>query len=477
MPALEQYHAKRDFAETPEPGPEPKPGSGDLFVIQKHDATRLHYDLRLELGGVMPSWAVPKGLPIDPGERRLAVRTEDHPLDYASFEGWIPEGEYGAGEVRIFDRGRYETIEWTDDKVSFRLDGRRHRGEYHLIKTKTDWLIFLSKRSADEQPPQPPEMVPMMAEGGHEPFDDPRWRFEPKLDGVRTLAYVRTDGTRLLSRRGRDQTATYPELANLARWVNALLAVIDAEIITLDEQGRPSFELLQQRMNLQAPGEIARARRKVPVALFAYDLLFLDGRDLTAEPLEERRRLLEEIVTESGPTRLTYHVDGKGTPLFDATREQGFEGVIAKRLGSRYQPGKRSKDWRKIKALNEQDCVILGMTAGTGSRSSRFGALLLGAYRDGELIWIGQVGTGFTDAVLEDLREQLEPLTIPKPPVEDPGLRKLKGATWVKPELVCEVEYLQMTKVGKLRAPSFKGLRPDKAPQDCVLERPVEDGS
>ncbi|HWC32423.1 MAG TPA: non-homologous end-joining DNA ligase [Actinomycetota bacterium] len=470
---LAEYRRKRDFELTPEPPPTPKPGRDELFVIQKHDATRLHYDLRLERNGVMPSWAVPKGLPITTDEKRLAVKTEDHPIDYASFEGWIPEGEYGAGEVRIFDTGRYELLEWEDDKVSFRLHGRRQRGEYHLVKTRTDWLIFLSKRSLDEQPPSPSEVIPMMAEGGHQPFDHPDWRFEPKLDGVRTLAYVRTDSTKLVSRRGRDQTATYPELANLARWVNALQAVIDAEIVAPEEDGRPSFERLQQRMNLQSKSEIERARKKIPVALFAFDLLWLDGRDLTHVPLEQRRRLLEEIVTESGPVNLTFYTDGKGSPLFEAAREQGLEGVIAKRLGTPYLPGRRSKDWRKIKALNEQDCVILGMTPGTGSRSPRFGALLVGAYVDGALTWIGQVGTGFTDASLDDLLKRFEPLLTEKPAVDDPEVRKVKGARWLKPELVCEVEYLEMTKVGKLRAPSFKGLRPDKAPQDCILERPA----
>ncbi|MGH2675263.1 MAG: non-homologous end-joining DNA ligase [Actinomycetota bacterium] len=471
---LAEYERKRRFDVTPEPPPEVRPGKDELFVIQKHDATRLHYDLRLEHDGVLASWAVPRGLPTNPEDKRLAVRTEDHPIEYGGFEGWIPEGQYGAGEVRIFDRGRYDALEWKGDKVTFRLEGGRHRGEYHLVKTRTDWLVFLSKRSAAEQPEPPPMLAPMLAEGGHRAFDDPGWRFEPKLDGIRTLAYVATDGTRLVSRTGRDHTAIYPELDNLARFVNALSAVIDGEIVAADERGRPSFERLQQRMNLTAPKDVERARRQAPVVLFAFDLLWLDGRDLTREPLETRRGLLEDIVTVTGPMALTFVVEEEGTSFFGSAKELGFEGIVGKRLGSPYQPGRRTKDWRKIKATNQQDCLILGWTPGTGSRGATFGALLLGAYRDGELAWIGQVGTGFTGGVLSDLLKRLTALEQPDPPIADPDLAAVNGARWVRPELVCEVEYLEMTRVGKLRAPSFKGLRPDKAPADCVLEPPVQ---
>jgi bifunctional non-homologous end joining protein LigD len=472
--SLAEYERKRKFDVTPEPPPQVQPGNDELFVIQKHDATRLHYDLRLERNGVLVSWAVPRGLPLVPGEKRLAVHTEDHPTEYANFEGWIPEGEYGAGEVKIFDRGRYEAPEWKDDKVTFRLEGLRHRGEYHLVKTKTDWLVFLSKSSADLQPPSPPAMLPMLAEGGHEAFDHPDWRFEPKLDGIRTLAYVGTDGTQLISRTGRDQSERYPELQNLARFVNALQAVIDGEIVAAGPDGRPSFEMLQQRMNLHGAKDIEKARRKIPVVMFAFDLLWLDGKDLTREPVEARRELLEGIVTETGPMRLTVMAEGTGTQLFDAAKELGFEGVVAKRHGSLYVPGRRTKDWRKIKAVNYQDGLILGWTQGTGSREATFGALLLGAYRDGELIWIGQVGSGFDERTGGDLLRKLRELEVPDPPIDDPGLRDIKGARWTKPELVCEVEFLEMTRVGKLRAPVFKGLRPDKAPADCVLEPPAK---
>lgn len=313
----------------------------------------------------------------------------------------------------------------------------------------------------------------MMAEGGHIAFNDLGWRFEPKMDGVRTLAYVTTHGTVLKSRTGRDQTVYYPELVHLAQFVNVPSVVLDGEIAALEAGGRPSFERLQQRINISGPREIERIRRTIPVSLFLFDVLWIDGEDVTGKPLEERRTILEECVTETGPVKLTYYLDGEGERFFDASKQLGLEGIIAKRLGSAYQPGKRSKDWRKIKALNRQDCVVLGWTSGTGSRSKTFGSLLVGAYMDEELIMIGQVGTGFTDATLADLMPRLIELEAEERPVKEAVIAGSRRATWVRPELVCEVEFLEMTKSGRLRAPSFKGLRFDKAPADCVVERPA----
>ncbi len=475
-PDLREYVARRDFAATPEPPPGGAGGRGDAFVIHKHRATRLHYDLRLERDGVLASWAVPRGLPTAPRERRLAVRTEDHPLEYATFEGTIPEGQYGAGEVRIFDHGTYEARGWTEDKVTVRLHGRRYRGlEYHLVRARADWLVFLAGRQEAPLVAPPPAFQPMLAEAGGEPFDDPRWRFEPKLDGIRALAYLATDATRLVSRTGRDLTPQYPELQALHERVNQVNAVLDAEVVAVDEEGRTSFERLQERMNLTNPREVERARRRVPVTLVAFDLLFLDGRDLTAAPLEDRRALLEAVVErDPGRLDLTYFVDGEGRTFVEGARELGLEGVMAKRLGSPYRPGRRSPDWRKIKLRNRQDCVILGWTPGRGGRAGTLGALLVGTYVDGRLRWVGQVGTGFAQATLRRLLEDLAPLERPDPPIPDPGLRAVKGARFVEPRLVCEVEYLELTrKARKMRGPSFKGLRPDKAPEDCVLEPPA----
>jgi bifunctional non-homologous end joining protein LigD len=474
-PKLSEYLRKRDFEGTPEPAPGIARGSGNSFVIQKHRATRLHYDLRLEKDGALPSWAVPRGLPIAFGDKRLAVRTEDHPLEYGSFEGTIPEGHYGAGEVRIFDDGTYEPIEWTDKKVSFRLHGRRYRGlEYHLVKTRTDWLVFLASHQDAPLIDQPPSLQPMLAEGGYQPFDDPKWRFEPKLDGIRALAFLATDLTRLITRRGRDVATQYPELHMIHELVDEVNAVMDGEIVAFDEEGKNSFEALQQRMNLANEREIKRIAKQIPVALVAFDLLWLDGRNLTEEPLEERRELLQAVVEEDERLQLVTFVEGEGRQLVAAARSHGLEGVVAKRHGSKYFSGRRSPDWRKIKLTNTQDCVILGWTPGQGGRAGTFGALLVGAYDDGTLRWIGQVGTGFTDKMLATVMELLTPLVTKEPPTDDPELKTIKGATFVRPEIVCEVEYLEITKsTKKMRAPSFKGLRTDKAPEDCILEPPA----
>jgi DNA ligase D-like protein (predicted ligase)/DNA ligase D-like protein (predicted polymerase)/DNA ligase D-like protein (predicted 3'-phosphoesterase) len=474
-PHLAEYLSKRDFAGTPEPAPGGAKGAGNSFVIHKHRATRLHYDLRLERDGALPSWAVPRGLPIQFGDKRLAVRTEDHPLEYGSFEGTIPEGHYGAGEVRIFDDGTYEPVEWTDTKVSFRLQGRRYpRLEYHLVKTRTDWLVFLASHQDAPTIPTPPTLQPMLAEGGHQPFDDPKWRFEPKLDGIRCLAYLSTDLTRLVTRTGRDVTPQYPELHMIHELVNQVNAVVDGEIVAFDEDGRNSFEALQQRMNLANEREIKRIAKQIPVAMVAFDLLWLDGHDLTERTLEERRELLEAVVEEDQRLHLVTFVDGEGLQLVEAARSLGLEGVVAKRKGSRYHPGRRTPDWRKIKLTNTQDCVILGWTPGQGGRAGTFGALLVGAYVGDRLRWVGQVGTGFTRQTLDRVLDRLKPLVRNDPGSPDPDLAEVKGATFVEPTVVCMVEYLEITRsTNKMRAPSFKGLRDDKLPEECVLELPA----
>jgi bifunctional non-homologous end joining protein LigD len=471
-PNLRTYLKKRSFGDegTPEPaGGGPSPG-GNSFVIQWHDATRLHHDYRLERNGVLVSWAVPKGLPWEPGEKHLAVQTEDHPMEYGTFAGSIPSGHYGAGEVRIWDSGTYDLVEWTESKVSVRLHGRRHTGEYHLIKTRTDWLVFLAKSSEIRPPELPPKLTPMFAEGGHQPFDRAGWRFEPKLDGIRTLLSFDRQNVRLISRTGRDMTASYPDLKDLFRRVVAINALIDAEIVATDEQGYPSFERLQQRMNLASPSEIERTAKQIPVELYAFDLLWFDGSNLMSLPLSERLELLDEVIVEGKRMRRMFGVEEKGIAFAEQTRELRFEGTVAKRLNSRYLAGRRSPDWQKIKFLNRQDCVVLGWTPGQGGRANSFGALLVGAYDDGELRWVGQVGTGFTDRMIAGLMKRLGDLVTESPPIRDPELKRVKGARWVRPELVVDVEYLQMTRVGKMRAPSFKGIRIDKLPEDAVME-------
>ena len=478
-PALYEYVRRREFGEegTTEPAPGDAAGTGNSFVIHKHRATRLHYDVRLEHEGGLWSWAVPRGLPVDKGDRRLAVQTEVHPLEYGSFEGTIPEGHYGAGEVRIFDDGWYEPVEWTDSKVSFRLHGRRYPDlEYHFVKTRTDWLAFLASANTAPTPARPVRFQPMLAEGGGQPFDDPRWRFEPKLDGIRALAEMETGGMIFRTRRGRDVSFQYPDIHMIHELVDQVNAVLDGEIVAVNADGKDSFEVLQQRMNLQNEREIKRVAKQIPVSFVAFDLLWLDGRDTTQLALEERRELLELVVEQDHRLQLMSYADGEGNAFVETARSFGLEGVVAKRTGSKYASGRRSPDWRKIKLISTQDCVILGWTPGQGGRSTSFGALLVGAIDDGELRWVGQVGTGFNFTMLEKLLADLQPLVRPDPPIDDPSLRKLKGATFVEPEVVCEVEYHEITKsTGKMRAPSFRGLRPDKTPDECVLEPPAFD--
>ncbi len=473
-PELAEYLRKRDLSGTPEPAPGGSVvATGNSFVIHKHDATRLHYDLRLERDGALPSWAVPRGLPLAPGDRRLAVRTEDHPLEYGGFEGVIPHGHYGAGRVWIFDKGTYDPVEWTEKKVSFVLHGERLRGlEWHMVKTSSDWLVFLSNRQGAPPIQPPPSLQPMLAEGGYEAFDGEDWRFEPKLDGIRAVVTLTTDSTRLVSRNGRDLSAQYPELSSVHADVLQANAVLDCEIVAADEAGRDSFELLQRRMNLSSAAEIKRASKQIPVALVAFDIMFYDGEDTTRAPLEDRRLLLEHVVDETDRIRVDPYVDGRGTAFTAEAERLGLEGVMAKRLGSRYRPGKRSDDWRKIKLRKSQDCIVLGWTPGQGGRAGSFGALLVGAFDrdDGDLRWVGQVGSGFTDEMLERVLAQLGPLVRKDPAIADPELAAVKGASFVEPELVCEVGYQQITSVGKMRAPTFKGMRPDKSAEDCVLE-------
>jgi bifunctional non-homologous end joining protein LigD len=474
---LAAYARKRRFDRTPEPaggGAAPdRSAARPTFMVHKHHARRLHYDLRLERGGVLVSFAVPKGLPTEPGVRRLAVHVEDHPLEYASFEGTIPRGEYGAGEVRIFDSGTYEPLEWTKDKITVRLHGERLQGEYHLVRTEgQNWLVF---RSSREPPlpakPMPPALQPMLATPGREPFDDPAWLFEIKWDGVRTLATLGEGRTRLVSRRGRDVTEQYPELADMHELLAGENALVDGEIVALDATGRPSFERLQQRFAVARPSRALLA--SVPVSFIAFDLLWLDGESLLERPLEDRLEALRRVLVPGPRVQRSVAIEGRGRALFEEARARGLEGVVAKRKGSLYRPGRRTKDWIKVKATNRQECVIVGWSPGEGRREDGIGALLVGLYRDGRLVYAGHVGTGFTERTLRMLAERLAPLEVPDPPVAPPPADEvdLRGVRWVRPELVCEVEYLAFTAQGRMRAASFKGLRDDKAPEDCVLER------
>jgi bifunctional non-homologous end joining protein LigD len=473
---LDPYRRKRDFTRTPEPSPEAagEPGDGPRFVLQHHLATRLHHDLRLEHDGTAVSWAVPKGLPDVPGIRHLAVQTEDHPLSYMTFEGEIPAGEYGGGPVRIWDSGSYEELEWADGKVTFRLHGRRHHGEYHLFRTDRDWLVIRKDEpAADELPGDPPVLAPMLAGTAAGPFDHDGWTFEIKWDGVRAVTTVwrpgRGDdgGVRLVSRQGNDISGGYPELAGLWERVVARNAVLDGEIVAFDEHGRPSFQRLQQRMHLRGAADLERARRTAPVTFVAFDLLAVDGDPQVDRPLSERLERLAEVLVPGGNVKISDRFDGEGTALFAAADEQGLEGIMAKRLASTYRPGKRTQDWLKIKVRRRARAVIGGWLPGDGGRRGDLGALLVGWYEAGRLRHAGRVGTGFDAAerarllaLLADLGAEASPFS-PAP--------RLKGARWVRPELVCDIEFGEVTAAGKLRAPSYKGLV-QVDPETCTYD-------
>jgi bifunctional non-homologous end joining protein LigD len=479
-PKLSTYRKKRDPARTPEPVPAAGKTSvrsqkGNTFVVQEHHATALHWDFRLERDGVLVSWAVPKGLPLDPDVNHLAVHTEDHPLEYADFEGDIPAGEYGGGAVSIWDRGTYECEKWTEREVKVVLQGERVTGRYVLIKTGArdrDWIMHRMDPPPSGYTPMPTLIRPMLAVLREElPRDDDNYSYEFKWDGVRAMVYVDGGRPRVLSRNDRDVTASYPELRLMAESLGSRQVVLDGEIVAMDDNGRPSFEALQARMHVTNAAQVRRLTTQVPVTFLAFDVLYLDGRSLIEEPYGERRRTLESLQL-SGPSWQTPpHFDGDGAAILAASKQQGLEGVLAKRRDSRYYPGKRSDSWLKIKNLRTQEVVIGGWKPGEGRRKGAIGSLLIGVPGDNGLDYVGHVGTGFTDTMLRELEALLAPLVQPDPPFASAIPRvHAKDARWVEPRLVGEVAFGEWTKAGILRHPAWRGLRPDKSPADVVRE-------
>ncbi|WP_309068314.1 ATP-dependent DNA ligase [Microbacterium sp.] len=528
--ALAPYVAKRDAAKTPEPmgGPvEPTVSGEPRFVIQRHEARRLHYDLRLERDGVLASWAVPKGVPETTGKNHLAVQTEDHPLAYATFEGDIPKGEYGAGHMDIWDSGTYALEKWRADEVIFTLHGTREPVRLALLRTsgegeKSQWLLHRMKdqhsgaadsaqeegsaepppatepEPADEAPPEtrprarraskpvtdeqaPPSSpaapitapVPMLATNATpalaHAMGGGSWA-EMKWDGVRALGVWSGGRLRLFARSGTDITARYPELtAQGAASFAAEDAVVDGEIVALDERGRPSFSLLQNRMHLTRAGEITAETRRTPARLYLFDVLAADGVDLISRPLSERRAVLERIAAGAGDA-----IDVP--PVFDdldmalaIAREHDLEGVVAKDPGSRYRAG-RSERWMKLKLTRTQEVVIGGIRPGKGGRSGSIGSLLLGIPDEDGLRYVGRVGTGFSQRALARLQDQLEPLRADVPALHGVPALDARDALWVRPELVGEVEFSEWTPGGSMRHPRWRGLRADKTPADVVRE-------
>ena len=498
---LETYRSMRDAALTPEPVPSTAPPSstGNSFVIQEHHARRLHYDFRLEHDGVLVSWAIPKGVPTDPKQNHLAVQTEDHPLEYGTFEGSIPAGQYGAGEVTIWDSGTYDLEKWRDGKeVIATLHGEKHGSHrYALIQTggrdgdENNWLIHLMK-DASEQParhskadsrrkvlgtPERPRAkggklpVPMLATLGTvgELGDTEDWAFEMKWDGIRAIAEVTASGVRLVSRNGIDLTAAYPDLAQMSDAVDGD-AILDGEIVALNKRGRPDFGLLQKRMNLSKKAEIDAAAMTTPVHFMVFDILEHDGSGVMSQEWTQRRQLLESTVRTLGRVQIPPVFDGDAAAAMETSRELGLEGVMAKRRDSRYLAGKRGRAWVKVKHHFTQEVVIGGWRPGSGNRAGRVGSLLMGIPSGEGLRFVGRVGTGFSDRDLDALTSKFRALERKSSPFDDLPAVDAKDAHYIRPNLVGEVEFAEWTPTGKLRQPSWRGWRPDKSAADVVVE-------
>ncbi|WP_166871072.1 ATP-dependent DNA ligase [Salinibacterium sp. ZJ450] len=511
---LAKYRGMRDAARTPEPVPShPAPTSdGRSFVIQEHHARRLHYDFRLENDGVLVSWAVPKGIPTTPNRNNLAVQTEDHPLEYGEFEGTIPAGEYGAGEVTIWDSGTYDLEKWREnEEVIVILHGRPDGGlaepvRVALIHTNdNNWLLHRMKdqreghwsrnskahtheiqdASAAERSEVPetrgrrtssPEFresakyTAMLATQGTEAavHDDADWAFEMKWDGIRALAYVSGGGIRLISRNGNDLTDTYPDLAELADRVRGD-AVLDGEIVALNGRGRPDFGRLQERMNLARPGDVQKAARKTPVQFMVFDVLEVDGAPVVTRSYEERRDRLAGILTPAGRIHLPPAFEGNLEAAMQSSRELALEGVMAKQRDSQYV-GRRSRAWIKIKHHLTQEVIIAGWRPGQGRRSGGVGSLLLAVPEDGRLRYVGRVGTGFRERDLDEMQARFARIGRKTSPMTDVPALDARDAHWLTPRFVGEVEFTEWTSVGRLRQPTWRGWRPDKNPTDVVKE-------
>lgn len=475
---LAPYRAKRDRAATPEPAGDGRAPAQDegapRFVVQEHDATRLHWDLRLEHDGVLLSWALPNGVPATPKDNRLAVRTEDHPLEYLQFHGEIPKGQYGAGTMTIYDRGTFEPHKIADDKVEITLHGERVEGRYGLFPlsrgedARHEWMIHRMDPPADPaREAMPDDVAPMLARPGTLPADPDGWAFEIKWDGVRALASGQPGRLTLHSRNRRDITGGYPELRRLRTALGHREVILDGEIVAFDADGQPSFERLQQRMHVRGDAQVRRLMRDVPVVYVLFDLLWLDGHSLMGEPYDVRRRELEllDLNDRHWQTPEAVH---DGAALLEVTREQGLEGVVAKQRDGRYEPGRRSAGWVKVTNLAREDVVIVGWLPGEGRRDGHLGSLVVAVEEDGRLRYAGRVGTGFTDAELDRLSALLEPLELDHGVVDDERIPR--EVTWVQPDLVAEVAFRHWTRDGVLRAPSYKGLREDADPTPGFLD-------
>jgi bifunctional non-homologous end joining protein LigD len=471
---LQEYRKRRDPKKTSEPFGGKKRGKEPIFVIQRHDARRLHYDFRLERNGALASWAVPKGVPLEPGQRALAVHVEDHPLDYATFEGEIPKGQYGAGSVEIWDNGTYELVEEKrDGGLTVRLHGKKLEGVWTLVPAKLDgnprnWLLLKKREDGAAAPRERRVYKPMLATLARDVPKGKDWLFEVKWDGYRAICDLRGGEATLTSRNGNDLTERFRSVARaLERSLKTPDCVLDGEVCALDEDGRATFSAMQQGK----PG--------TTYVYVAFDVLEVEGEPLIDLPLTERQQRLGKLVDRRNRTVQISEVFDDGPALYEAAKQQRFEGIMAKKRDSRYYPGRRTAEWLKIKTHGKQEFVIAGCTKGQGRRSGRFGSLILGYFKDGKLTYAGNVGTGFTDAEIDKLLAKLKPLERKEPPFDEvPKMPKVRkdAIVWVEPKLVAEVEFVEWTHDGRLRAPSYQGLREDK-PADAVEReepQPVE---
>jgi bifunctional non-homologous end joining protein LigD len=521
MAELAEYRRKRRFAETPEPRGKKARKDDKVFVIQKHAATRLHYDLRLEVGGVLKSWAVPKGPSLNPGDKRLAIQVEDHPFEYRKFEGTIPEGNYGAGEVIIWDQGTYEpegplsaAEQLERGELKFRLHGHKLNGSFVLVKLKhsrgkNEWLLIKhrddhadpmwnveehgesvvsgrplpktqkEKRSAqDSAPPNPGDLpgarsAPMprdvsvtLAKLADKPFSDPNWLFEIKWDGIRTVTYVENEKVRLFSRSKREVTAEFPEFQNLARYLRAGTAILDGEIVTLDENGRSDFQKLQNRFGVSKPSQ--KLIGQVPLTYYFFDVLYCNGFDVRKTPLLQRKELLRDVLRGDDRVRFSEHQLEKGKELYAVAKEQALEGIVGKQIDSPYT-GNRTGFWLKFKIVNELDAVVVGWTAPRRTRQF-FGALVLALYDDKkELQFIGSAGTGFDQKTQKELLAQLEKLRVTRSPLHNPP-KVREHVEWVRPAMVARIKFANWTEDNHLRAPVFLGIRKDRTPEECTFD-------
>jgi len=455
---LEKYSAKRSFDKTPEPAPSQLAGTGSAFVVHRHHASRLHYDLRLEQRGALNSWAVPKGLPPRPGILRLAVQVEDHPLEYVHFEGAIPKGEYGGGMMWKFAQGRYEILKQKKDGFYFRLQSTELSGEYRVHHTKENqWLLERVDTPQVDWLRDPIE--PMLAQPAEKLPASQEYVYEVKWDGIRALVALDEGQIRIHGRNGMDFTSQFPELQVPEQAFRATSGLFDAEIVCLDPDGKPHFRNVIHRMQQKTEAAIERAKAQHPAVCYVFDCLYLDGRAIVNEPLTRRREWLEDVIKKDTAYRVSQIVE-EGEPFLEAVKEMGLEGIMAKKRQSAYLPGKRSESWLKIKTRQTTECVIIGYTQGKGDRQTSFGALHLAQANNDELKYVGKVGAGFDDDSLQSVSEELKKLKLIKRPIKERPLDDSRSI-WVEPKLMCEVRFASLTPDGLLREPVFVRLRPD----------------